>query len=896
MTGCQGEEDDMPEYNYPGVFRQEIRQQRRVPQEVSTANFGLLGFTSKGPVGVPVITRDPTEWFRIFGEYTSKSVTPLIAAAYFANEGQNLVQVREVGAGALPSSSHFTRGEQNEQVSATSDSGTVSLDGTLNTAYDIDPGSVRVVTWDNLSQASVVIGEVLNGDTGPYTFKMPTTYVVPGTVQITGAPEDITDDGSGALDDGGSITGTIDYLTGTVTLDGVAVASDTDLEATYKYVDVDVILNEIVGRALAGATLYHGKLNRAFPHLPSITFKWTSSGSATTATVNSGGQIIDESSEVIGVLDQVSGEFHLDVTGSALDAGSIMYVDYGAIDFLEATDDGDGVISGDLFDVDGTIDYETGEYTGTVTQTELDSTPIYVLYHEVIHAVEARNAGVFGDNLRLRITRNASSIDPVTGVYSLFSVEVLEVDGTVTAVLDPFSRVRLDDITSPDHIGQVINDRFTGSSSVRIVSPLTGAIPDSLNGTRKTNVLVRSPDGVNNPALVTALPVHGAEIVPGTIELTYRGTNGVTYTLKDDSQGSFLQDADTGEGLSISTVATVDYATGVISVVASEVPSSALKVYASYTLTSEVASITAQFMGGSDGAPLTRAEVTDLTLEQDDRGIYAFNGFDDLLHLGMPDFAGDPDAQRAIASYLNNRRDSMAIFAPPEGLSPSAAARYKQFVLQLNGQLGERAAMYWPWIDVEDPLTRRTVGIPPHGHVAAVISKTDRNRNVGKAPAGVNDGGITYLRGLQYNLTQREFPEIFEAGINAIWAPPRQGNMVFGARTLDTTGGEFTYINKRRVVDFVSLSIFRSLWWAVFENSGPELFAQIFRQVDGMLGTFYDRRILAGDSKKESYFVQCDRSNNPEEVTARGFVYVDYGIKTPDTTEFIVLRHRQIVG
>lgn len=892
----------MPAFSYPAVFRQEVRQQRRVPQEVSTANFGLLGFTTKGPVGVPILIRDQTEYFRIFGEFTAQSITPTIASMYFGNDGQNLVMVREVGDGALPSSSGFELDVDNQTIGATSDAAPVALDVDLGNAFNIKPGSVKVFANDQVNVTpAVAIGNTVAGNTGPYTYRLPEDrYIIPATFSgvytdtlASGNPIDDTL-GDGTLAGLGAETGTIDYVNGIITVDNLASPDSLPFNATYSYLPARAVNNEIVAAALAGATIYHGKLNNEFPVLTSMVFNWTSGTVAKTATVDAVGVI---SGDATGTVDPVTGEIVMDIGADAPDANTNILVTYSYMLFVEATDDGSGVVNGPLANAAGTIDYEEGDLVLTVVQTTLDAQTIYVSYVEEIHTTEARDEGVLGDNLSMRITRNENSLDAATGIYGTYTVEVIENQGTLEVVLDTFPSVKLTDITDSDHIGQVINDQFTGSGSVRMKSPLTSAVPTGFSGSTKTGVLVRTPDGVTNPPLVTRLPLDGGSIVPGTLVVTYVGVDGNTYNLRDDAQGSFSQDPDNNDtGIDITTLATVNYDTGEISIVPSSTPEVGSNVTAAYTLTGEETVITADYTGGNDGAPLTRSNTVDPTLSVDSRGIYAFDKFDNMMHVALPDFAGDADSQRATLAYLTSRGDSMAILAPPEGTTAKGAVDYKRFVLGLDGQQAERGAMYWPWILIENPLDGRTLAVPPHGHVAAVWSRTDTNRNVGKAPAGVNDGGITNLRGLQTVPNANDVQTIFEGGLNAIWAPPRQSNVVWGVRTLDTTGGEYTYINKRRTMDFVSLSISRSLWWTVFENIGPELFAQIQSQITGLLTSFYKARILAGDSVDEAFFVTCDSSNNTEDTIQQGFVYIDYGIKTNTPGEFIVQRHRQIIN
>ena len=140
----------------------------------------------------------------------------------------------------------------------------------------------------------------------------------------------------------------------------------------------------------------------------------------------------------------------------------------------------------------------------------------------------------------------------------------------------------------------------------------------------------------------------------------------------------------------------------------------------------------------------------------------------------------------------------------------------------LNSNLDSKfATMYWPWIEVLDPITKRPIQVPPCGHVAGIWCRTDSTRGVHKAPAnevvlGANDLG--------YTLTGSEQDSLNRAGINCIRAFPGRGIRVWGARTL-SSDPEWRYINVRRLFNFVSESIMQGTQWAVFEPNDAGLVA-----------------------------------------------------------------------
>jgi len=881
------------DFGYPSVIRQELRQQRPIAAQVSVGNFGVVGFFPKGPTNQAVLVRGSAEHYRIFGEFTPKSISPLITKAYFENGGQNLVVVRVVGAGAIPSQAGFSIERRDEAQSVTSNAIPTPFSTTLGGLYPLRPGSVSIFLNDQLGQVAEAVGAI-TVSTGPYTFRVaPGRYVIPGSMVLT-YPDatpgtvSLTDDGAGNLVDTTEVA-TIDYFTGVITLNALINPAAGNVTVDYSYRLGTAYPNEKVLDEIPGAVIYYGQLNNRHAHDQSITFKWTSGSVAQTATV--AGSVI--SGDADGTINLVTGEFDIDFGANVPDTGTDVLCDYFALSMSEAVDDGDGAVTGSILTAPGTVDYETGEIDVILAATVADAQTFYASFDMVIHPAEVRWEGEAGDNFTMRLTRDANSINSVTGLYDFFIFELLEQSGNVTNVVGNFSRISLGDISNARFLAQQVNDEFSGSATVKFVPDFTAATPTGLEGSLKSNVKLLTTDGLTNPPVVCQLPLSGGEIVPGTLQVTYTDTTGQAYTLVDDAQGGFLQDAVTGTGLSTSVSSSVNYQTGLVNLALSDVPRAVPDVLAAYTLTSPEASVTAAFTGGADGAALTRADVTGPLLELDEKGIFALNGFDDLLHFSIPDLAGDVDAARAALGYLGNREDGQFIFSTPDGLTPTTAASWKRFALQSNN---ERGAVYWPWIFVEDPLTGLTVRIPPDGHVGGVISTVDRQRNVGKAPAGVRDGALQGLRGLTFQLKPEGLTTLFAASVNALWAPPRQTNCVWGARTLDSTGGEYVYINKRRSMDAISIQVNRSMWWAVFESSGPQLFSEIERTTRGILNSYFKQGVLAGATPDEAFFVICDQTNNTPDTIASGFVFLDYGVALNTPGEFIVTRHRQILA
>ena len=149
------------------------------------------------------------------------------------------------------------------------------------------------------------------------------------------------------------------------------------------------------------------------------------------------------------------------------------------------------------------------------------------------------------------------------------------------------------------------------------------------------------------------------------------------------------------------------------------------------------------------------------------------SALDEVTMLIMPDVVslnGDGaqmrDLQGKMIAHAELMGDRMAILDTPDGMLPQEVLEWR---MNTAGYDSKMAALYWPWIEVMDPLTRRPIRIPPSGHVAGVWARVDDSRGVHKAPA---NEVIRGANGLAFTVTHAEQGELNRNGINCIRAFP----------------------------------------------------------------------------------------------------------------------------
>jgi phage tail sheath protein FI len=294
--------------------------------------------------------------------------------------------------------------------------------------------------------------------------------------------------------------------------------------------------------------------------------------------------------------------------------------------------------------------------------------------------------------------------------------------------------------------------------------------------------------------------------------------------------------------------------------------------------------------GGSDGSATDSDDVVSPLLAADMRALYSFGKVDELMQLVAADFQTDTYVMDALLTYAELMKDKFVLGAVPYGMEYQAAVTWKRFTLNRYSSFG---ALYYPHIKIRDPLTGTNVDVPPGGHIAGVYARTDATKNVGKAPAGMEDGVLAWSTGLEYTLTPTQVGVLTENKINCLVQWPHTGRVVWGARSLDVSGGEWPYLQMRRLFMFVEKSVFRSTHVHVFKNNGPQLWNEISTQLVTFLTGLQQGGYFAGNSPSESFFVVCNRSNNPQNTVDQGIVYCDVGIAANKPCEFICFRFSQ---
>ena len=299
---------------------------------------------------------------------------------------------------------------------------------------------------------------------------------------------------------------------------------------------------------------------------------------------------------------------------------------------------------------------------------------------------------------------------------------------------------------------------------------------------------------------------------------------------------------------------------------------------------------TYQLAGGVDG-------IKDADFEGDadnKKGLHAFDTVDDINIVAIPDGAGDRGLILAGLNYCKLRKDCFFIADSPYGLEPVKVLDFKKGTGDFAGNAFNNSygALYYPWIKIGDPLTGKNKLIPPSGAVAGTYAYTDTTRGVHKAPAGIADGYLDSVVGIERIITKGEQDLLNPEGINVIRSFPSSGICLWGARTI-TSDPEWKYINIRRLFLFLEESIDKATRWVVFEPNDEKLWGTVNRNITAFLLRVWRDGALFGSTAEEAFFVKIDRENNPPEVRDAGQLIIEVGVAPVKPAEFVIIRIKQ---
>ncbi|MGB7949910.1 MAG: phage tail sheath C-terminal domain-containing protein [Candidatus Binatia bacterium] len=267
----------------------------------------------------------------------------------------------------------------------------------------------------------------------------------------------------------------------------------------------------------------------------------------------------------------------------------------------------------------------------------------------------------------------------------------------------------------------------------------------------------------------------------------------------------------------------------------------------------------------------------------------------------LPDARGGDvsnDVYQEALSYCVKRR-AMLIVDPKNSWNSVSAAQSGVPGMGLNGDMARNGAIYFPRIKQADSqLGGQIETFVPCGTIAGVMARTDSQRGVWKAPAGI-DASLAGVAGLQVEMTDAENGLLNPLGINCLRTFPVYGRVAWGARTLrgaDAAADEYKYVPVRRLALFIEESLYRGTQWVVFEPNDEPLWSQIRLNLGGFMNNLFRQGAFQGKTPAEAYFVKCDKETTTQNDINLGIVNIIVGFAPLKPAEFVIIKLQQMAG
>tara|TARA_Y100000310_G_scaffold328163_1_gene395806 strand:- start:13574 stop:16222 length:2649 start_codon:yes stop_codon:yes gene_type:complete len=867
----------------PGVqFTEKAGGAARADASAAASMAAFVGATLKGPVGVPTLV-SYKEFVRQFGGFIADGLMPLAAYIYLTAGANQAWVVRTVAADSVESSVDLSSAVTGEDTGLDGDGSETNFAPTLDDA-PIVPGtlSVRHVATAAaraltcVAKASLVDGETVTIGDGVtsviFEFDLPPDGVGGGNTVVDVSAD--TTDAEVAARLGAAID-----------------ASALDISVASYAVGVINLVHDTAGAA-GTITIADTVVNAGF-----AAGALTDGVDAATVTDNSDGALTGDGS---GTIDYATGEIVVDF--DAAPGVTDILADYQTLHFgFEMQWEG---VAGNDFDIrlsgnGGYYDYDTASWSRfdlDVVEVTADGEVVHETFEAlVLDDIEDGNflASVINDPVD-----GSAIITATTGAAgipsALVGVQVLAEAVAMTPAFDGSQKSFTGSLANtPAATTLALTFSFTVSDEV-IGAAGSTAYSGTLNRrSAKAGTLVIT-DGVKTATDDGAGSFTGDVDPGGTINYAtgaYSVTfNGLTvgavtadYTegdvvVDDDGDGGLVVDVAASSGVNrLSASSASSHDDEDLTVVWRDAPEAGTVTAAYYTQPSSLVDMA--MASGSDGTAVGRSDVTGATAAANTTGIYALTTEPSFsFNLCIPDFETDPMAIQEVTAFIENQGDKRMFFpfGIPDSLSGSVN-RTRSWFSRTLGMTSEFTAAYAPHIRTKNPLTSRTIAMPPGVYVCAALARAHATSDAAETPAGMDYGQVYPSIGLTADYNEPDVALLRSSSINAIIQWRETGRVIWGGLLTKQTS-KMSYVNQRQTFMRIR-QILRSNAFAFTFKRVAQASARAKIYAENVLLGEWRAGLLRGASASEAFFVDV---TNP----APNETKVEIGLATHTPNEF----------
>ena len=273
--------------------------------------------------------------------------------------------------------------------------------------------------------------------------------------------------------------------------------------------------------------------------------------------------------------------------------------------------------------------------------------------------------------------------------------------------------------------------------------------------------------------------------------------------------------------------------------------------------------------------------------------------------ISMPGITGDSNgatAQDHMISTCEKRADTFAIVDLSGDYTPTSEVDNSNTETDRKGDIDTTvtrlenralntsyAAAYYPWVQIRDQQSGRTIWVPPSVAALGTLSSAQQKSEVWFAPAGFTRGGLTEgaaglpVLAVKQRLRSKDRDDLYAANINPIASFPAEGIVIFGQKTLQVTRSALDRINVRRLMIHVKRQISFIASRLLFEQNVQATWDRFTGQVAPFLDSIVARQGLM------DYRVVLDETTTTPDLIDRNIMYAKIYLKPARAIEFIAI-------
>lgn len=284
----------------------------------------------------------------------------------------------------------------------------------------------------------------------------------------------------------------------------------------------------------------------------------------------------------------------------------------------------------------------------------------------------------------------------------------------------------------------------------------------------------------------------------------------------------------------------------------------------------ELAATTATTLtGGKDGGVPVYSDILPL-----------WDNVEGLAMLSLTDSGAKADV-KLLLDYCTKREDVQAVIT-----SESAATSVDEVAALSKYCKNTRGNLFYPWIQVVDPLTSTVIDVPNVGHAQGLVVRVTTNTGLYQVPAGV-DAVINGAVGLSTELDKTQAGKLNTSNVCCIINKKGYGIVNWGGRSLFEGG---RYITSILLETKIARDLYDGLQPYIFQPNNSMTWQKVTKTLEVYMENLWNSGAFEGSTAASAFKVVCDGTTNTADTIAKKQLNATVSYRERDCAEFIVIK------